>query len=286
MVLALTFTPYAAATSVIPVIVAGALGNWPAFGLGLVVLADYACVVAPRAVRTGGTPAGDDPSPRLRVLTANLWLGRADATAVVELVRRTGADVLGVQELTPELAAALDAAGLAEEMPHRQVEARRGASGTALYARHPITTLPGGADTVHARVEAEVKVPGTAPIRYSAVHPPAPLRGMAGRWAADLASLPATAGTGGPGGTDAPVHIVAGDFNATLDHARLRELISRGYRDAAAASGRGLERTFLTGPPITIDHILTDRRCRVTEVRAHEVRGSDHRALFAVVHLP
>jgi endonuclease/exonuclease/phosphatase (EEP) superfamily protein YafD len=88
-----------------------------------------------------------------------------------------------------------------------------------------------------------------------------------------------------PGNGDPPV-ILAGDFNATLDHARLREAIARGYVDAAAALGRGLDRTFLTGPPITIDHVLMDRRCGVSEVKVHSVRGSDHRAVLAVVRLP
>ena len=38
--------------------------------------------------------------------------------------------------------------------------------------------------------------------------------------------------------------ILAGDFNATLDHVELRRLLGTGYRDAAASLGRGLTPTW------------------------------------------
>ena len=53
-------------------------------------------VVRPRAARR---PQPAAAGPVLRVLTVNLLCGRADAEAVVALVRRTGADVLFLQEL-------------------------------------------------------------------------------------------------------------------------------------------------------------------------------------------
>ncbi len=87
----------------------------------------------------------------------------------------------------------------------------------------------------------------------ASVHPPAPVNGE--RVAAirhDLRELPAPeAGV---------VRIVAGDFNATLDNAELRRLLDRGYEDAAAELGAGLEPTWPVGGrrrlPVTIDHPL------------------------------
>ncbi len=37
---------------------------------------------------------------------------------------------------------------------------------------------------------------------------------------------------------------LVGDFNATLDQAALRDVVARGYRDAADVAGKGLEPTF------------------------------------------
>ena len=66
---------------------------------------------------------------------------------------------------------------------------------------------------------------------------------------------------------------LAGDFNATLDHAELRRVLDRGYRDAAEQAGVALRPTWPTGKRIlptlvTIDHVLADRRVQVISVLA------------------
>jgi endonuclease/exonuclease/phosphatase family metal-dependent hydrolase len=93
-----------------------------------------------------------------------------------------------------------------------------------------------------------------------------------------------------PGPGDVPV-IMAGDFNATLDHARFRALLRLGYADAAVQAGRGLVPTWGPRPGgelamLAIDHILLDPRCAVRAVSAHKLPGTDHRALFAKIQLP
>ena len=83
---------------------------------------------------------------------------------------------------------------------------------------------------------------------------------------------------------------MAGDFNATLDHPELRDLLDRGYTDAADAVGKGLVWTWpalkLRAPPLTIDHVLVDRRVRVERVTVVRIPKSDHRAVIAVLRLP
>jgi endonuclease/exonuclease/phosphatase family metal-dependent hydrolase len=37
---------------------------------------------------------------------------------------------------------------------------------------------------------------------------------------------------------------------------------------------------------VTIDHVLVDRRVRVTGVSLHTIPGTDHRALLATLVLP
>jgi endonuclease/exonuclease/phosphatase family metal-dependent hydrolase len=80
-----------------------------------------------------------------------------------------------------------------------------------------------------------------------------------------------------------------GDFNATLDHATLRGLLYSGYHDAAESRGEGLIATWPSGafpPPVTIDHVLVDRRIAVTGFKVFDVPGPDHHAVYAELIVP
>jgi len=111
----------------------------------------------------------------------------------------------------------------------------------------------------------------------TAVHPPPPLPLAAGvgAWSADVAEAAAACRA-------TPGAVVAGDFNATLDHAALADLGP--CVDAAAEVGAAGVATWpasasrLLGAPI--DHVLVDARAwRVLSVQVLDVGGSDHRAL-------
>ena len=73
----------------------------------------------------------------VRFMSANLRYGHADPDAVVKLARER-ADVLAVQELTPEEANRLSAAGLDREFPHRALQPREGPAGVGIWSRYPI----------------------------------------------------------------------------------------------------------------------------------------------------
>lgn len=273
---AMAALPYVAAGAVVPIVVAALARDRAAIVAAVVVAALFAGIVLPRAAGSSRPPAH---GPHLRVLTANLLFGRAGDADLVDLVRRTGADVLSVQEFTPEAAARLDAAGIGRLLPYRVLEPRGGPAGTGLYARYPLTPLPEPAGTTFAMASAALAVPGAAPVRITAVHPPAPLGADVPRWARDLRRL--------PGATpDGPVRVLAGDFNASLDHAAFRAILRHGYADAADRAGRALVPTYRPFPPITIDHVLADRRCAVLRVKVFFQPASDHRALLAELRLP
>ena len=83
--------------------------------------------------------------------------------------------------------------------------------------------------------------------------------------------------------------MIAGDFNATLDHRALRGVLDRGWQDAAAETGEGLRPTWPVGRRVlglAIDHVLASDELAVGPVSIHEVRGSDHRAVVARLALP
>ncbi|TDB80656.1 endonuclease/exonuclease/phosphatase family protein [Micromonospora sp. KC721] len=284
LVQALAFTPYAAAGSVLVLALTLALRRrWPAVVAAVTALA-LVGVVTPRAV-ADGQPAVDGPA--LRLLTANLLKGGADAGVLVDLVRRNRVDVLAVQEFTSQAQDALDRAGLAELLPHRQLNPEVGTTGSGLYARHPLTA--GGfrrnSGFAFTQAYATMLVPGAPPVRVESAHPAAPYAvDVVDDWLTDLRAQPRAT-------PDGPLSILAGDLNATLDHAPLRALLDSGYVDAADAAGAGLAGTWgpYDGdpiPPVTIDHVLVDRRIAVDAVEVHRVPGTDHRAVLARLRLP
>ncbi len=241
-------------------------------------------VVGPRAVPSRRPPAA---GPVLRVVTANLLVGRAAADAVVELARRKHADVLFVQELTSEAAARLERAGLADLLPHWVTQPMpRGTRGSGIYARYPLRGGPPAAAVSAARCTARLDLPSGQFAQLACIHSASPKPpwspAATAHWRSQLSALAA------PG--DSPL-ILAGDFNATLDHAQFRRLLRRGFLDAASQAGHGLAPTW--GPQaswrltlLAIDHVLIDRRCAALATSVHWLTGSDHRALYAELRLP
>jgi endonuclease/exonuclease/phosphatase (EEP) superfamily protein YafD len=282
MVALLAYTPLAAVAAFVLAFAAAALGQRAAAGAALVLAAVLGAFIAPRAL--GGDSAAEGGSgPTLRVLTANLHQEPATAEAVVAVVRAARADVLSVQELTPEVQRALAAAGLSDLLPERVVAPRSDAAGAGVYARVPLRRrLPVPGRSAPAAVR--LRLPGAAPVDVYAVHPRAPqARAAMPAWRDGLRALP-------PATPDGAVRVLAGDFNATLDNAELRRVLDRGYEDAAAEVGAGLRATWPAGrrfpPPVTIDHVLADARCGWREVRVIPVPPSDHRAVLAEIVLP
>jgi endonuclease/exonuclease/phosphatase (EEP) superfamily protein YafD len=282
MVALLAYTPLAAGVALALVLLAAVLRQWLAAAAAAVIAIALLVVVAPRAF--GGPSGAEDGSgPRLRVLTANLYQERATASTVVALAREHRVDVLSLQEFTPEVQRALERAGIRDVLPRRVVEPSDRGAGAAIYSRlrlDPRQPLPGRS----ALAVAAVRVRGAPPVELYAVHPRAPLRSEnMDAWKAGLRTLPAAT----PGSA---VLILAGDFNATLDHAELRRILDRGYEDAADEMGSGLRATWPAGrripPPVTIDHVLADARCGWREARVLAVPRSDHRAVLAEIVLP
>jgi endonuclease/exonuclease/phosphatase (EEP) superfamily protein YafD len=278
------FTPYVAAWSALPVIIALAARRRSAAAVAAVAFVVLAVAVLPRALPDG------DRGPRggvaLHVMTSNMLFGNADAATIVRLVREHDVAVLAVQEFSPNAQRTLAAAGLGELLPYSSLGAEPGASGSGLYSRYPITgpgvrRNGGGFNQAYGTL----RPPGAVAVTVESAHPLAPYAvGVVDGWRADLQAEPRTDPAGAP-------RILLGDFNSTLDHRPLRDLIAHGYFDAADAAGKGLIGTWgpYDGdplPPVTIDHVLADRRLGGGAVSVHDIPDSDHRAVIATLHLP
>ncbi|MDQ0368967.1 endonuclease/exonuclease/phosphatase family protein [Catenuloplanes indicus] len=280
----IAFTPYVTGAALVVALVTLVLRRWAPAVLAVLAAVALTAMVLPRAVPDADRGAAEGPV--LRVLTANVLGGGAQPDALIALVREHDVDVLAIQEFTGAVGAALDARGLAGELPYRQLHAIDSAAGSALYSRYPLTDV---GVRVHSsqftQAYGTVNVPGAAPVLAESVHPMAPW-GMPvlDDWRTDLGNLPRAT-------PDGPVRLLLGDFNSTLDHSPLRALVASGYRDAADATGRGLLGTWgpYDGspiPPVQLDHVLADRRIRVESLEVLRLPGSDHRPVFATLRLP
>jgi endonuclease/exonuclease/phosphatase (EEP) superfamily protein YafD len=278
----MALTPYVAVAALVVVVIDVLLRRrLPALVAAVAALVLVA-VVAPRALGGPTEPQGG-PGATLRVLTVNMHLGNGSAPALVDLVRRTHADVLYVQELTSALVVALNDAGLGAVMPYNALHPDENASGTGMYGRMPLgRTPPGTPSERFGMVWAPARVGGST-IDLIDVHPAAPERGEVGNWDSDMRALP-------PAEPDGRLRIMAGDFNATLDHDAMRRVLDTGYEDAADVVGAGLQPTWPAGKKVpaavAIDHVLADKRVGVRAVSVHTVPGTDHRAVFAELRLP
>jgi endonuclease/exonuclease/phosphatase family metal-dependent hydrolase len=275
----LSFTPQVAAAA-----------PWAALGLRLAGRRGPAATAAVAAATLGvvvrtrklSRPDSGACGPMLRVLTHNMFFGRADVEVLVARVRQLDVDVLFLQELTEDAVTRLKQAGLDDMLPFALHDLRGGSRGSGIYSRFPLSDGP-AVPLVHmAQPTATAELPNGYAVELICAHPVTPNlgRGGATRWREGLAVLPA------PGQLP---RVLAGDFNATIDHAAFRDVLRRGYLDAGLQRGGALTPTW--GPPgrnavLTLDHVLVDKNCAVLGYSVHVVPGTDHRAVYAEIQLP
>lgn len=221
---------------------------------------------------------------RFRLVSANLWNGRADPAAFAALVDELAADAVTVQELSPEQAEAL-----AKVLPHGLLEPARDFSGMGIALRRPGLVERVSLPCRDARV-TEFWVgedPATAlPIELINVHITAPHMwpphvAMALR-RGQLVGLEAYLDT-----RPARPRAVAGDFNSTPFWFLYRRMAHR-LADAAleVAHRHGIPPTRTWGPwpggprILRLDHVFVHDLV-VEDFRVFDVAGSDHSAVVA-----
>jgi endonuclease/exonuclease/phosphatase (EEP) superfamily protein YafD len=280
LIAAMAITPYLAGFGLLLGLVSLLLRRRVAAGLVLLLTVAMVTLLAPRVLSDTQPGVGGD---RLRVLAVNLYLGQADPWAVVNLARTQQADVLVLPELTTAAESALDRAGLHAVLPYRVYDTSVGGEGTGIASRIPLRRIVLMDETTLSQPSVVVDLAGPEDVELTAVHTfPGVRSGGARTWRNELDMLPGPTGRG-------RIRVLAGDFNASLDHRAFRDLVDRGYADAAEETGQALTPTWSslpTGPPVTIDHILVDRRCAIGSYSVFDIPGTDHNAVLAELILP
>lgn len=269
----LALTPYCLVAGIALGVFGVALGQWWTGAGCLVPAGVLGARIGPRALPRKAKKA---EGVRLRILASNLFCGRGDVKTVIELVREHEVDVLNLLELTGESAEEFERAGLFDLLPYRILRPRGGGRGSGIASRHPLTELQLAGPSLLEQPSARLDIGGIA-VEVVAVHPVPPTDSVR-NWKSETAGLPRP----GP-----DIRVLAGDYNATLDHATFRNLLTAGYRDAGEQTGKGLLPTWpAKAPLVTLDHVLADERAAIVGYRVFRVPGSDHHAVFAELRLP
>lgn len=219
---------------------------------------------------------------RVRLISANLRNGRADAKAFASLVAALEPDVVAVQEMTPAQAAAL-----ARVMPFGRLQPASNYTGMGIALRGAGTVrrlpLPGrdgyvaelpsgdvsdGGDPLEI-INVHITAPHVLPVWRTVRHRRGQLRGLE-RY---LDTVPRRR------------RVVVGDLNATPLWPVYRRLVAR-FTDAAVEAARrnGIRPRETWGPwsgaprLFRIDHVLVSGLA-AHDVRVMPLRGSDHSAL-------
>ncbi len=240
-----------------------------------------------------------DRAPTLTVMTYNVGNGLAPPARLVEFLRRTDTDLIGLQEVDAAQAAAI-AGELAEEYPH-QVLAGTGFSGRGLLSRFPIVEH----EQLHLSPErpdlrAVVEYGGQAATILVA-HPPPPRIGRQGV-VFDLTTIRQIERLAVTAVETAPA-VLLGDFNMTTGNPIYAWLESLGLVDAYVSAGVGRGVTFpvrlgkarrlnhrlswLPLPPMArIDYIWHSGNLTSLAAWVGTGAGSDHLPVLARLSLP
>ncbi|WP_431331217.1 endonuclease/exonuclease/phosphatase family protein [Streptomyces sp. IPPR8] len=218
-------------------------------------------------------PSGP-PLAELRVLTSNVEFGRG-TDELISAVRRERPDLVFVQECEHTCDAALRRE-LAADYPHRQAVEGGGSEGSVILSAFPLEPTPG--------VRATMGMPGAVAdvrghaVRLQLAHPMPPLPDQVGLWREELDALrDAVAEDRGT-----PT-VLAGDFNASQDHAAFRRILDTGLSDTARLAGADRTVTWpaRTAPAfgVQIDHVLVSQEFAAHRARFLDLADTDHRAL-------
>ncbi len=219
-------------------------------------------------------PAPNATGNSLRVFHMNVLQPNNSYLQAIDQALASDADVISVQEVGPQWAAALQE-GLLPAYPYSHIEPRTNCYGIALFSRTPfsdVRTL-----TIHGApfIEARLNVEGR-PVRLLAVHTSSPISYDHFRRRNEQLAALAEHLAGGDTAT-----IVVGDLNTVpWDRAFQRFCARSGLRSTTPAT----QRTWPSVGPlalIPLDHVLLSPGLSHTSLRTVDIPGSDHRGLVA-----
>jgi vancomycin resistance protein VanJ len=244
----------------------------------------YGGLFLPSAPGRDGCAASSDECVSVTVMTANCGSGLADPDSLAETLRASGADLIGLQELSTEQADRLESE-LADLYPHQALYPL-GFEGRGLLSRYPITShqLFYPEKEYLPYLIAAVDLNGT-PLTAIVYHTKPPVflvQGLETRllpeWPIDRWLVETTQNL-------APT-VILGDFNTVDQSDKYRCLRQAGLTDAFRTAGWGFGATFPARadgwrslpdlPLLRIDYIWVTGDIEVSRAWVGKETGSDH----------
>lgn len=235
----------------------------------------------------GGSPQsrrrGASVSKSIRVFSGNLWWGRADSQALVEMIDRHEIDVFCAQELGWE-----NAEAIVESLPFGRMEPKENFQGMGIALRHPadyehipLDYRPARHVTLNPSVWTGLSRPiSLINVHFQAPHSTRPFPSSRVR-AKQAAGIEAFVDA-----NPSDARLMVGDYNATPAWPLYRRLARRftdGAIQCAQREGRAVQRTWgpKPGTPryLRIDHAMV-QGLRVDNFRVVDIAGSDHSGLL------
>ena len=289
--------------------------NWRIAAVLVILLALTGGVLtAPRQL---SDPKPPPPGTReLTIMVANVLGGGADAGAVAKLIREKRPDMVSLPEAqvdvrkdieahlqgvsyygyTQQANAAVESATsvlVSTSLGNVKFDAER-LDNSKVSSEQPSSTKPGAAEP-GAQTSGPMQQTSTqfghvivtggnlGELRLIAYHGYPPLPSAVTTWKQDLEVVK------GWCAQDRPT-IVAGDFNATPDHADFRSAMGARCKSVGPSVGSGLEGTWPSDRPAVfrtqIDHVVVTDGIHLGKFKTYPLDGSDHRAALATIAVP
>jgi endonuclease/exonuclease/phosphatase (EEP) superfamily protein YafD len=261
--------------------------RWPqAIVAGLLALTHFFSVNPARAAVT--KPFWLPNAPAFSVAHLNVFVENKTPDATVDVLLKTDADVLVLNEFTDLISTRLLVKGAFDKYPYHVLVPRQTPFGAAIFSKYPFDDVQrvGRAQLPSVRIV----LPEGDFVRVVAVHPEPPLSSGASQfWDQDLKTFGRLVADAGG---DEPVALV-GDFNGTRWQPPFGHLLAGSLRDAHETIGKGLTFSWPVNkgfvPFARLDHALHSDRLFPLAVTELADAGSDHRgfvAKFAIRRLP
>ena len=240
-----------------------------------VLVAAHLAWVVPTTLHTVTVTAAAREAPHLRVASANVRFDNTEHGPLLAELRRSRADIIVLEEVTPSWWSAIERSGLLATHPDTAKALRDDPGGMAILSRLPLDDVvihrAGGWPIITATVHVAGRV-----LHLGGVHLVAPLETFARNQRAQHAITSIAASMPRP-------RLVIGDFNASPYNRWFDQILGLGLRDAHQAVGRPFATTWPNGmhhlPSLLLDHAFVDRSIVPLAVREGRGRGSDHRPI-------
>jgi endonuclease/exonuclease/phosphatase (EEP) superfamily protein YafD len=238
-------------------------------------------LVAPRQFSDARpAPAG---SRVLTIMVANVLGGGARAADVARVIRDRRPDLVSLPEAQVDVREEIRA-----QLQDQQYKGYTAQPSTAVESATSVL-VSSSLGNVSFASEAgttfgNVVVTGgnLGEVRLIAYHGFPPLTDSVTTWKSDLLHVRHWC-------TEAAPTIVAGDFNATLDHADFRSALGGYCRSIGPTVGDGLRGTWPADQPALlrtqIDHVVVTRQFEPGGFATYPIQGTDHRAVVATAAL-